>query len=254
MARTRIKIRNTALILGILIAIPAARFYGQNKPQVAPPAKSDSFVQEENAAEIRVQQREIPGTNFRIAGIDLAAPGDFFDQVMGVLGKTVDEASGDDVAIDEICYRSVEQRDTTHLVFGQGDSEQYFILSSDGSAWIWMIPCKQTPKVTGNLATASGLHLGQTQEQVIAILGLPTSHDRNLKSGMDEMRYNLESEKKLSPQELAPSLQDELKLNPKLDQQAWIKNNACYTLWVSVDAKFKNDHLISLKMLWTNGA
>ena len=253
MARIQIKIRNTALILGILIAIPIARSYGQGKPQVAPSTKSDSIDTDENGNHVRVQQREIPGTNFRIAGVDLAASGDFFDQVMGVLGKTGDQGVDDDDFKDEICYRSVAQNDTTHLIFGQGNIEQYFMLSADGSAWIWKIPCKPSAKITRDIATSSGLHLGQTQEQVIAILGLPTSHDRDVKSGLDDIRYTLETEKKISPQDLAPYLKDELKRNPKLDQAAWIRNSGCYNLWVSVDAKFRSNHLISLKILWANG-
>jgi hypothetical protein len=251
MARSWFTVGKGALILGIFIAIPIARFHGQNKPQVAPAAKSDSIDIDENGNNVRVQEREIPGTNFRIAGVDLAASEDLFDQVTRILGKTEDEASNDDDFRDEVCYSSAAPHDTTHLSFGQGNVEQFFVLSSDDSAWAWKIPCRPSVKITRDLATSSGLHLGQTQEQVIAILGLPTSHDRNMKSGMDEMSYDLKTEKKLSPQELAPYLQDELKHNPKVDQSAWIKNNGFYSLWISVDASFRNDHLISLRILWS---
>lgn len=253
MARTSLKASLFSLILGFFIATPIARFYGQGKPQIAPPSKSDSLDQDEIGNTVRVQHREIPATNFRIAGVDLAAPGDFLDQVMGVLGQTRDEGSDDDDFRDEVCYRSAAPHDTTHLIFGQGDLEQFFKLSSDASAWIWQIPCKPSAKITRDLATASGLHLGQTEEQVIAILGLPSSHIRDQKTGLDEMKYSLETKKNMSAQDLAPYLKEELKHNPKLDQHAWIENNGSYHLWVSVDAIFRSGHLTSLKILWSNG-
>ena len=256
MARSWFTVSKAAvvLILGILIAIPIARICGQSRVQVAPAAKSDSFAQEETGESVRIQQREIPATNFRIAGIDLAATEDPFDQVTRVLGPTPDQASGDDDFRDEVCYNSSAPHDTTHLIVGEGYVEFFFLLSADSSAWAWKVPCKPSPKITRDLGTSSGLHLGQTQQQVIAILGLPSGHEQNLKTGMDEMMYNLEADKKLSPQDMQPSLQDALKHNSKLDQRAWLEKNSSYIVWVSIDAKFKNDHLTSLKILWTNGA
>src|SRR5579863_1727806 len=108
MARSCVRNRSSiALFLLISTAIPVARFYGQDKPEVAPPSKSDSYAEDEKGRRFRVQQRDIAGTNFRIAGVDLAATGDFFTQVKGVLGKTGDEASGDAGDFNaEVCYQS----------------------------------------------------------------------------------------------------------------------------------------------------
>ena len=86
MTRSWFTVRTVALLLVALIVIPIAKFHGQDKPQVAPPAKSDSFNQEETGETARVQKREIPGTNFRIAGIDLAASEDLFDQATVLIG------------------------------------------------------------------------------------------------------------------------------------------------------------------------
>jgi hypothetical protein len=60
-----------ALFFLLSAVIPIARFYGQDKPVIAPPAKSDSYAEDEKGRKIRVQEREIAGTNFRIAGVDL---------------------------------------------------------------------------------------------------------------------------------------------------------------------------------------
>jgi hypothetical protein len=241
-----------ALFLLLSAVIPISRFYGQDKPEIAPPAKSDSYAEDEKGRKIRVQQREVPGTNFKIAGVDLAASGDFFNQVFGILGDFDIAESGDaSTALREACYRSVGDADPTILILGEGEVDQSFTLSSDGSAWKWKSPCRKTSKITRDLPTASGLRLGQTQEQVIAVLGLPTRRSRNFKNGWDDLAYELEAKKRMSSKELAPYLQDALKEHPNLDQRNWIKEYGFYDLSVSIEAKFLNDKLTTLKVDWS---
>jgi hypothetical protein len=246
----------TRFLLCIFTAIPIARLYGQDKPQVAPPAKSDSFETDERGKKFRVQHREVAGTNFQIAGVDLALNGDLFTHVLGTLGKVSTVWSGDAADSNhEACYRSADANDSTHLIFGEGEVSRSFTLSSDGSVWKWKTPCKMSLKISHNVATASGLHLGQTQEQLIAILGLPTAHSRNIKNGQDDLVYELEARKKKSSQEIAVLMQDELKQYPNLDlklwnKKLWIENNGYYDLSVSIYAKFVNNALIKLKVTW----
>ena len=245
--------RNAALsFLCIVMAIPIVRLYGQDRPQVAPPAKSDSYATDDHGRKIRVQHREIAAANFQIAGVDLAFRGDFFPHIFKLLGKFTTVASGDaSTALEEACYRSAEESDNTHLIFGEGEVDRSFILSSDSSAWKWKSPCNRSTKISRVLATSSGLHLGQTQEQVIAILGLPTERVRNIKYGRDELIYELEAKKKMSAHDLAPYLQDELKRYPNLDQRTWIQNYGFYDLSVSVHAKFTNNSLTKLIISWS---
>jgi hypothetical protein len=253
MVRPRLNGRNNAaLFLCLYTVIPIVSLYGQGKLQVAPPAKTDSYGEDDYGRKIRIQNREVARTNYQIDGVDLAARGDFFTRVFGVLGKFNTVASGDaSTALEEACYRSAEENDNTYLIFGEGEVDRSFILTSDSSVWKWKIPCKRSLKISRNLATASGLHLGQTQEQVIAILGLPTRHNRNVKNGLDDLVYELEAKKKMSSRDLAPYLQDELKQYPNLNQKTWIENNGYYSLWVSIHAKFINDALANLKILWS---
>ena len=44
-------------------------------PAVAPHEKTDSFATTESGKKIRIQEREIAGTNFQIAGVDLSKQG-----------------------------------------------------------------------------------------------------------------------------------------------------------------------------------
>ncbi len=240
------------LFLCLLTPVSVVRLYGQDKPQVAPPAKSDSYATNEHGGKIRIQHREVAGANFQIAGVDLTARGDFFTRVFGVLGKVTTVWSGDGADSNhEACYRPVEENDRTHLIFGEGEVDESFTLSSDGSSWKWKTPCKRSSRITRSLASASGLRLGQTQEQVIAILGLPTSRSRNLQNGRDELVYELESKRDMSSRELAPILEDELKRHPNLDQRAFIKNYGFYSIEVSIHAKFVNVALTNLTVSWS---
>lgn len=188
--------------------------------------------------------------------MDLAFKGDFFQQIFKIMGKFHTVASGDAASgLEEACYRSADANDSTHLVFGEGEVSRSFTLSSDGSAWKWKTPCKRSSKISRDIATVSGIHMGQTQDQFIAILGLPTAHRRNIKNGQDDLVYELEARKKKSSREIALLLQDELKQYPNLDmkiwnKKLWIENNGYYDLSVSIRAKFMNNALIKLKVTW----
>lgn len=253
MVRPMLESRKAAvLLLCIFTAIPIVRLYGQDHTQVAPPSKSDTFSTAENGKKFRVQYREVAGTNFQIAGVDLIAKEEVLDQAARILGKVETVATGDaSTFLERACYRSTQENDNTRLIFVRGEVSPYFVLSSESSAWQWRTSCKRSSRISRSLTTASGLHLGQTQEQLIAILGLPTMHSRNVHNGQDDMVYALETKKKMSSRELAPYLQDELKQYPNLNQKTWIENNGYYSLWVSIHAKFINDSLTNLKILWS---
>jgi hypothetical protein len=205
----------------------------------------------EYCKKFRAQNREVAGTNFQIAGVDLALKGDFFTYVLGTLGKVSTVWSGDAADSNhEACYRSAEENDSTHLIFSEGEVSRSFTLSSDGSVWKWKTSCKPSPKITRDIATVSGLHLGQTQEQLIAILGLPTIRSQNVKNGRDDLAYKLIARKKKSSREIALLLQNELKQYPNLYKKAWIENNGYYDLYVFIHAKFMNNALIKLEVTW----
>ena len=207
------KLKNWKLVavnLFIFLVFPVAGLFGQDKPLIAPPARSDSYAIDEKGRKIRVQHRHIVGENLLIAGVNLALKGDFFANVFNLLGKFTTVASGDaSTGLEEACYQSSAGDDPTLLIFGEGEVDRSFILTSDHSTWKWKIPCKRSRKISINVATSSGLHLGQTQDQVIAILGLPTWRSRNNMNGRDVLKYELEAKRKMNAQEIAALLQDE---------------------------------------------
>jgi len=243
----------------LLCLAMAARLHGQDKHQVAPPSKSDTFAGDGHGKRFRVQHREIAGTNFQIAGVDLTAKEEVLDQAARILGKVETVATGDaSEFLERACYRSTVGNDSTRLIFVRGEVSPYFVLSSESSAWTWKTPCKRSPKITRNIATTSGLHLGQTQEQVIAILGLPTRLSQNAKNGRDNLVYSLEARKKTDPGDLAIMLQEEMQKSQSLtakEKEYLVKdfheNYDFYDLSVDIDAKFINNALIKLEVFWS---
>jgi hypothetical protein len=228
------------------------RVKGQEKPQVAPPAKSDSYAKDENGRKFRVQHREVAGTNFQIAGVDLTANEEVLTQAARIFGKVETLATGDaSTFMERACYRSANEKDGTRIIFERDEVSPSFVLSSEISSWKWKTPCKRSPKISQILGTASGLHLGQTEEQVIAILGLPTRRSRNVKNGRDALVYELDVKRKMTPEEVAPFLKDELKLHPDLDQREYIREYGFYDLSEFIRAMFVDGKLTNLAIRWS---
>jgi hypothetical protein len=95
------------------------------------------------------------------------------------------------------------------------------------------------------------LHLGQTQEQIIAILGLPTSHSRNLQNHRDDLTYSLEVKKKTTPRELAQRFKLEQQHNPGFSMNDIQEEWKSYGLEVYIHAVFINDALTNLTVSWS---
>ena len=232
-------------MLCILFTMPFI-LYGQSKPDVAPPSKSDTFSEDQNGRKVRVQHRSVSMTNFRIAGVDLAH-GQPLEDAARVLGKVAAVASGDASTADRnTCYRSAQSDNNTRLIFGEGEVDHYFTLSSDDSA-LKKRPCLRSIKITRDLTTSSGLHLGQTQEEVIAILGLPTSRSR-VHHGKEFLTYQLESRQKTPPAEFTRALEYAFKREPEADRKILARDLEYFDREESIRAKFLNGALIELSV------
>jgi len=209
----------TCLSLLILIA----SIHGQTQSEVAPPAKSDTSAVTADGKKLRVQNREVAGTNFRISGVDLASGEEVLLQATKLFGKSPSVSSGDaSTSYRRVCYRSATENDNTYLTFGQGEVDSTFVLSSDSSVWKGNHICNRSRKITRNVATDSGLHLGLTQAQVIAILGLATRHSQNIRQHRDALIYSLEVRKKAD------------------------------VLVVNIDTQFVDDSLTRLAISWSS--
>jgi hypothetical protein len=233
-----------------LLPTPAAQRLVQ--PEVAPPSKSDTYAVTLSGKKERVQRREVASANFRISGVDLASDEDVLLRAAKMLGESPIESSGDaSTASHEACYESAGDGDNTHLIFGRGEVDFWFTLSSDGSVWEGKHGCTKSAKITRDIATDSGLHLGLSKQQVISVLGLATNKQQSTRQHAETLTYSLESKGKTDSQTLARWWQQEIKKTPAANHQEFLENYEFYTLEVYISARFVNDSLTRLYISWS---
>lgn len=123
---------------------------------------------------IKFQKREINGCNFQILGIALGEQ--LFPKAMAKFGKALTVSRGDaSTGRDQLCYVSGSGKDKVYLIFETGEVNYTFYLFRDGEPWSGMDRCVASRLVSSQISTASGLHPGQTEPEVTAILGKPNS-------------------------------------------------------------------------------
>ena len=235
-----------SLLVGLIVG-PPCPVIGQQKFEVAPAQKSDSFVTDESGRKMRIQIGEMANTNFQIAGVNLASTEEALKQASRILGPAVPYETGDAANSDvRTCYRPAETTDRTRLYFHQGEVDEWFVLSMGVPTWERNTSCHPSMKISKNTGTASGLHLGQSQQDVIAILGLPTRRSHNASTDWDFMAYDFQIRKKASKQELDQAREQ----NPSTGEQELEKNYGFYDLSETIEAKFVNNRLNSLDVHW----
>ncbi|HEX5235345.1 MAG TPA: hypothetical protein VFW25_08450 [Silvibacterium sp.] len=239
--------KTVAVVFCILLSLPTIQLRAQNQPEVAPSKKSDSFATTESGHKIRVQHGELAKGNFQILGVDLAADEEVLAQAARLLGNVPTVSKGDAAdAIEQACYRSVGENADTFLVFGRGEVDYSFVLSSDSPAWKRNHACRESSEVNRRIATSSGLHLGQTQKQVIDILGLPTARRYDAVDRRDFLEYDFERQKRTAPQSLARARQQ----YPEMSKREFHQNYDFYDLGETIDLRFVNDRLSEMRVDW----
>ena len=149
---------------------------------------------------INPETREFAKSNFQILGIDLNDA--MFTKAVSRLGTTTFVVRGDaSTARRQACYISSDGGQGVHLIFEQGEVDYTFYVFSDGPVWNGSDRCLTSKRISLSLATSSGLRLGQTSAQVIAILGKPTIEHKN------ELTYFFSVYKKTSAEDLKQARQ-----------------------------------------------
>lgn len=186
---------------------------------------------------LRIQKREPAVANFQILGIDLGF--DMLSSAATRLGKTTIVERGDAATgRAQICYVSTEDSGKVHLIFEQDEVGFTLYLFAEGPDWRGSDRCKPSNLISRNLSTASGLHLGQSPSQVMAILGRPS------KQGKNELVYSFLVTKKMPPEELKQIR----KQHPEMSEDAFHKSFDYYDLSAGVDARFTDSKLTYLAL------
>jgi hypothetical protein len=194
----------------VLLACSVAALSDQIGSTIRFPDNSDwwsDYNAPESEATTNTQAREVSSSNFEVLGIHLSE--DMFTQAAAKLGPaTIIERGDASTGRGQACYVSTEDGPKVHLIFEQGEVDYTYYLFADGPDWQGSEHCVSTSLVSRSLATASGVRLGETPAQVIAILGRPSFRGNN------ELLYSLDVRKKRTPEELKRLREG----NPGLDE------------------------------------
>ncbi len=192
--------------------------------------------------QLKVGNQDIKTDNFQIAGITLDTQ---FNQIVAKLGKAVEVERGDaSTGRHQLCYTSADSPGKMHLVFEFGEVESIFYLFSGGADWKGSGLCAKTKQVSMSSRTASGLRLGLTETQVVAILGKPDMAEPN------RLLYSREIEHKTTPEEFQHLRKD----YPEslTDQEAHEKFDS-YDVQIYIEARFSHSKLSYLAVSNTEG-
>jgi hypothetical protein len=184
---------------------------------------------------IKPQERELARPNLQVLGVNLGET--MFSRAAAKLGKAAVIERGDaSTGREQVCYASPGGGGKVYLIFEKGEVGYTFYLFADGPAWEGADRCVASKTISRSLATASGLHVGQTPTQVMAILGKPTKRLEN------ELVYSFLVKKKTSPQDLKEARER----NPEMSEKDFQENYGYYDLGTGVDAKFIDSKLTYL--------
>jgi hypothetical protein len=226
------------IALLVVVGMAPASIHSQTPSVVPASDKSDwwsttASQTEENIGP--VLHREISEKNYQIAGINLHDME--LTTVYEKIGETHPVQRGDaSTWREQACYKSRSSERPVYLVFEHGEVNTSFYLFNEITPWNGSGSCTQTEKVSTATATASGLRLGMTPEQVIGVLGQPSMRKQN------ELVYAVEVKSLTAPDALARARQQ----HPELTEEQFRQDYATYDLTLLIRARFSRAKLVYL--------
>lgn len=227
-----------AVVIVVAICYPQSACPNQDRARVRLTENSDWWsglrnIEDEYSG--KPQEREVPASNFKVAGIQLGQ--EFFEQAIKSLGRTTIVVRGDAAGgREQACFVSGERNPKTHLIFEQGEVNYSFYLFAGGKTWTGEEHCLSSAKVSSSLSTVCGLRLGLSPKQVIAILGTPSEQRK------DELTYSLHISKKYTEEELRAVRKN----HPGVSEEELRKVYGYYDWSAGFDCKFENSKLTYL--------
>lgn len=226
--------RNTiAALLFIFASVPDVCFAIQGSSMVQLDDNSDWWSitksNDQQANLDKFQDREIADENFIILGVDIRKGA--LSQADTQLGEAaIVSRSNASAGRGQKCYVS---KDKTFLIFEEGEVNSVFYLFSDFTPWNGVKLCSRPATLSRTAATASGLQLGQTEQDVIKILGEPTVHRSN------EFQYMLRFKKPTPPDKLDQLRNDNSGLSDKEFQDKF----GSYDVTVFIRVRFSHSKM-----------
>jgi hypothetical protein len=222
-----------AALLCLFASVPASSFAIQGSSMVQLDDNSDWWsITKSNDLQAnldKLQNREIADENFVILGVDIRKGA--LSQADARLGEAaIVSRSNASAGRGQKCYTS---KDKVFLIFEEGEANSVFYLFSDFTPWNGVKLCSRSATLSRTAATASGLQLGQTEQDVIKILGEPTIRRSN------EFQYMLQFKKPTPPEKL-----DQLRnQNAGLGDKEFQDKFGSYEVTVFIRAKFSHSKM-----------
>lgn len=181
------------------------------------------------------EDRELAPSTLQILGIRLRE--NMFERAAARLGKAAVIVRGDaSTGRRQVCYMSAGTHTKVYLILERGEIGSTFYLLTNDQTWEGSDLCIASNAISVRLATPSGLHLGMSPSQVVAILGKPTKRREN------QLVYSFSTRKKASIEDLKEARER----NPDMNEKDFQANYGYYDLGTGVEAKFANSKLIYL--------
>lgn len=182
--------------LAAVIVLGSAMLYPQGLAPVRLDDNSD-WWSAANAApaaqKTTPQKRKIPDKNLEIQSVVLGE--DMFSQAATEFGSVRPVIRGETANFrEQACYALPAH---VYLSFEHTEVNDSFYLFAGGAPWKGQDCCVPAARAPLSVASGSGLHIGQTPEQVIAILGPPSERTP------DQLLYVLQSKRPATAEELA---------------------------------------------------
>jgi hypothetical protein len=236
-ASRKTSLKALAVLTCLLTAFPTARLIGQQPADVELNDDSDwwsvtnekgsSLEDKAQAGDLNLQTRDLSDSNFLILGMDIQKGA--LEQAAKELGDAAEMDRGDAATgRAQKCYISSDPKDKTYFIVEEGEVNKAFYLFTEAAPWTGMQYCWRSPKINRKLATASGLKLGLTPQEVIKVLEKPSFQSP------DELQYFLEFNKKTSAEELAKLRKE----NPNLSEEEFMLDFGSYDLTIFIRIKF----------------
>jgi hypothetical protein len=219
--------------VAILLIAASVQLCGQKqKPSVGDNSDWWSITRViDEGRRIKTQHRELDLSNHRILGVDLHE--EALDRLQKKLGIVKTVGRGDAaVSREQACFRSAEGVPATYLIAEEGEVNSAFYLFSAARHWHGEEFCKPVPGVTNATSTESGVHLGMTPEELIGILGPPSSQSQN------RLIYFLEKRKRSARSDAA-----RCRAQYSKNEEGLVEECDFYDLSVRIEACFADSKL-----------
>lgn len=204
--------------------------------------KWSNFPADASGKQIPELKRDPPPGVSRILGIDIKQQSRSLGKAIATLGAAKAVSRGDaSTGREQVCYVSETSPRKVHLVFEQGEVYDAYYLFEDGPHWNGESFCALSKLISPDLRNDAGLGLGETRNQVEAVLGKPSLRRP------DMLYYDFSLTKRTPRKELEAAR----KANPGISEKVLEEDYGSYYLQVTVEVDFRGEKSRYLGVSWS---